>query len=344
MISFEWWPIFFLFFLPWLAWRFMPESKNQTFGALKVPFFEALASLDKKQPITRTGLKKACLILPVTIWILLIMSAAKPMWLAEAVQLSFSGRELMLAVDISKSMEIEDLQLNGKQVDRLTVIKSVLNDFILKRAGDRLGLILFGSQAYLQAPLTFDYQTIRNFLNETPIGIAGSQTAIGDAIGLASKRLKDRPSNSKVLILLTDGANTSGTLTPLQAAQIAKTASLKIYTIAVGANEMTINSPFGGFFGSQKINPSADLDENTLKEVSNLTGGQYFRAENREKLEEIYSLIDKLEPVESAGKKARPRKTLFYYPLGLALFLTLLLLFSKLNMSQAIDLMRGKSL
>lgn len=330
MIEFAWWPVFFLLPLPWLFRRFLPKAPAETQGALKVPFFDVLTSLNKEESLRYLPTpRRTEQIIAILIWVLCVISAAKPIWLSDSIQLPFSGRDLMLAVDISKSMEIEDLQLQGKPVDRLTVIKSVLNNFIPKRAGDRLGLILFGSQAYLQTPLTFDHQTVLSFLNETPIGIAGPQTAIGDAIGLAVKRLENRPNQSKVLILLTDGSNTSGTLSPIQAAEVAQSTSLKIYTIAVGASEMTIHSPLGRFFGSQTINPSHDLDESTLQNIAKMTGGLYFRAENKEELEKIYASIDQFEKIESLGKMARPHKNLFYYPLTLAFILAYILIIYK---------------
>ena len=149
-------------------------------------------------------------------------------------------------------------------------------DFINRRVGDRVGLILFGTQAYLQTPITFDRKTVQTLLDEAVIGLAGDNTAIGDAIGLAVKRLKNQPANSRVLILLTDGANTAGEVSPLKAAELAAANQLKIYTIGVGADEMIVRT----FFGSRKVNPSRDLDENTLVKVAESTGGRYFRARN----------------------------------------------------------------
>lgn len=210
--------------------------------------------------------------------------------------------------------------INGRQVDRLIATKAVMNDFIERRRGDRLGLILFGTQSYLQTPLTFDRKTVRTLMNESTIGIAGNKTAIGDALGLAVKHLRKRPEDSRVLILLTDGANTAGEVPPLQAAQIAKEEGIKIYAIGLGAEEMIERS----FFGSHKVNPSADLDEQTLQEIARLTGGQYFRARNVEELNKIYAILDRLEPVVQEESIFRPSKNLFFWPLGLALLLSLI--------------------
>jgi len=250
-------------------------------------------------------------------WILLVLACTRPQWLGEPIEQAVSGRDLMLAVDLSGSMEVQDFFINKRAVDRLSAIKWVASDFINRRVGDRLGLILFGSQAYLQTPLTFDRKTVITLLNESAIGLAGDNTAIGDAIGLAIKRLKNQPDNSRVLILLTDGANTAGEVTPLKAAELAASNHLKIYTIGVGADEMIIRS----FFGSRKVNPSTDLDENTLVKIAESTGGRYFRARNAEELNNIYMLLDKLEPIEKDKQFFRPRSELYYWPLAIALFL-----------------------
>ena len=202
---------------------------------------------------------------------------------------------------------------------------NALETFIEQRKTDRLGLILFGSQAYLQTPLTFDHQTLQQLLKEAQIGIAGPRTAIGDAIGLALKRLKDRPSDSKVLILLTDGANTAGEISPVQAAELAAQKGLRIYTVGVGADEMVLPGIFGSRFGRRAINPSADLDETTLKEIAEITGGQYFRAKNTDELRRIYELLDELEPAEADPEVFRPINSLFYWPLGLVFVISGLL-------------------
>jgi len=231
-----------------------------------------------------------------------------------------SGRDLLLAVDISGSMETEDMQLGRQVTDRLTAVKAVAGNFIDHREGDRLGLILFGDQAYLQTPLTFDRETVRTLLNEAAIGLAGKSTAIGDAIGLAVKRLRERPAENRVLILMTDGANTSGSVDPLKAADLAAREGVRIYTIGVGADEMLVR----GFFGTQRV-PGTDLDEGTLTAIAQKTGGQYFRARDIEGLQKIYALLDKLEPVSQDEQTFRPVHELYVWPLGAALLLTALL-------------------
>ena len=227
---------------------------------------------------------------------------------------------MMLAVDLSGSMKIDDMQLNGRQVNRLTMTKSVVYDFIQRRVGDRLGLILFADTAYVQAPLTYDRDTVSTLLSEAVIGLVGEQTAIGDAIGLAVKRFDERDESNNVLILLTDGQNTAGNITPEQAKELAINKGVKVYTIGVGADKMLIQS----FFGSREINPSQELDEGMLTDIATSTGGQYFRARNAQELEAIYQQLDALEPIEGETRKMRPLSALFYYPLAAAIMLSAL--------------------
>jgi Ca-activated chloride channel family protein len=217
-------------------------------------------------------------------------------------------------------MAREDFALGGQQADRLTVVKEVARDFIARREGDRVGLVLFGTRPYLQAPLTFDRETVRTLLDEAEIGIAGDETAIGDALGMAVKRLRDRPAESRVLVLLTDGASNAGTLEPLRAAELARDEGIRVHTIGVGADQVAVQ----GFFGSQVVNPSADLDERTLAAIAEMTGGEYFRAKNVEGLDAIYRVIDELEPATAEPLHLRPRHELFQWPLGIALALSLL--------------------
>ena len=207
----------------------------------------------------------------------------------------------------------------NRAVNRLVVVKNVAGKFIQRRRGDRVGLVLFGSRAYLQTPLTFDTETTATLLDESEIGLAGRETAIGDAIGLAVKRLRQDAASERVLILLTDGANTSGEVQPLQAAEFAAREGLTVYTVGVGADEMTVQD----FFGSRVVNPSADLDEDTLRSIAERTGGVYFRARDAEGLAEIYRLLDELEPVESDTESVRPVDELFYWPLSLAYLLAM---------------------
>lgn len=253
------------------------------------------------------------------LWLCIIIAGSQPKWVGDAITLPSSGRDLLLAVDISGSMGTEDMSLNGQMVTRLAAVKAVVGEFVERRRGDRLGLILFGSQAYLQAPLTFDRNTINTLLTETPLGIAGGKTAIGDAIGLSVKRLLDRPAANRVLILLTDGVNNVGEVSPIQAAKLAAQEGITIYTIGFGADEMAVS----GLLFNRTVNPSAELDTETLTEIASLTGGLYQRARSTQELANIYLALDELEPIEVDQETYRPEKSLFFWPLGSALVLSL---------------------
>jgi Ca-activated chloride channel family protein len=298
--------------LPWLMRRWLPESRQRDVQALRVPWFSAVVG-DQEGWLKRPLLAAMAWL----VWSLLIAAAVRPQWVGEIDTLPITGRDLLLAVDISGSMDTQDMVLEQRVVNRLVAVKQVAGEFIQRRRGDRVGLILFGSRAYLQTPLTFDTETTATLLGEAEIGLAGRETAIGDAIGLAVKRLRQDAASERVLILLTDGANTSGEVQPLQAAEFAARENLTIYTVGVGADEMMVRD----FFGSRVVNPSADLDEATLQSIADRTGGQYFRARDAAGLAEIYRLLDELEPVESDVEAVRPVDELFYWPLGLAYLL-----------------------
>jgi len=334
MFEFEWIWMFLFFPLPWAVSVLLPNSEVAS-AALRMPQFRQWLDLQKSLGKTYVSKRKSTAILYLA-WLLLIVAAAKPMWIGDPVSLPVSGRDLMLAIDLSGSMENPDFLLNGEKVDRLTVVKQVAGDFISRREGDRIGLILFGKRAYVQTPLTFDRETVKYMLREAEIGLAGKETAIGDGIGLAAKRLQDRPEESRVVVLLTDGANTAGEIEPIKAAELAKELGLKIYTIGVGADAMEVQS----FFGSRVVNPSADLDEATLTKIAALTGGSYFRAKDTKGLENIYSQLDVLEPAAKEVETLRPQIALFYWPLGFALLLAIL--FALLRSSLFSPLARGK--
>jgi len=305
--------------LPYLIYRLAPPALAAEDAALWVPSLHPFGENRHKRSRRRWPW---WLLLPAALcWLALVMATAQPQWLGEPLELPVSGRDLVLAVDLSGSMDTKDFDLNGETVNRLTALKSVATEFIRRRQGDRLGLILFGEQAYVQTPLTFDRKTVEQFLREAALGLAGDSTAIGDAIGLAVKRLQGGQAQERVLILLTDGANTAGQITPLKAAELAAEKGLKIYTVGIGADEMQVKS----FFFNRTVNPSADLDEKTLTAIAKRTGGRYFRARDTDELEQIYAMLDRLEPVEKAHEVFRPVSALYPWPLGLALFGALLL-------------------
>lgn len=322
MLEFELPWIFYLLPLPLAAYWLLPRARQQQ-SAVRVPFYSELGELTERTK-KGTGNKLLRWITLLLIWMALLTAAAGPTWIGDEISLPSSGRDLLIAVDLSGSMQIEDMKINGKITDRLVAVKSVVSDFISRRKGDRIGLILFGDKAYVQAPLTFDLPTVQRFLEESQIGFAGQQTAIGDAIGLSVKRLRERPGKRHIMVLLTDGSNTAGKVQPLTAARLAAENNIIIYTIGVGADEMLTPGVFGSSFGSRRVNPSADLDEKSLQAIAKKTGGKYFRARNPAELANIYQLLDELEPVEDNEQTFRPTQSLFYWPLAAA-FLTSLL-------------------
>jgi Ca-activated chloride channel family protein len=300
--------------LPWLVYvlRSPMESRGV---ALFVPMAATLAS--QSTDIVR-GSRSARVVFTI-IWLLLVAAAVRPQWLGEPQPVPTTGRRLMLAIDTSGSMATEDM---AGGASRLRVVQSVAGRFIDGRHGDRVGLILFGTEPYLQAPLTADLATVHRFLNEALVGVAGTQTAIGDAIGLAIKRLRaeDRGNGAgeaarqTVLVLLTDGENDAGAMPPLEAAGLAAQAGLRIYTIGVGA------APESRMFGMSAGN--TDLDEDTLKAIAKATGGEYFRATDANALQAVYGRIDRLEPAAGNQQWLRPAEEWFTWPLAAALLLS----------------------
>lgn len=298
--------------LPWLLARWLPPAQQQG-AALFLPFAAAVA--DASLPVGRPVSRPRKLLFAL-VWLLLVLAAIRPQWVGDPEAVAATGRRLLLAVDVSGSMANQDM---AGGATRLQVVQKVAGDFIRRRHGDQVGLILFGTRPYLQAPLTPDLNTVDQFLDEAMIGVAGTQTAIGDAIGLTIKRLKQDPTRSghqddTVLILLTDGSSNAGAMPPLEAARMAAQAGLRIYTIGVGAAAQD------GFFG---IGGNSDLDEDTLKSIAKTTGGEYFRATDVAALEQVYDRIDQLEPSAARQQWYRPRDEWFAWPLELALLLSL---------------------
>ncbi len=315
MIALAWPWMLALLPAPLLARMLVPRAREQKAGALRLPFFAELARAGLVTP-GRPAWRLTRLAVLAFIWTLLVIAAAQPVYVGRPVEVPVEGREIMLVIDLSASMAQRDLSL-ARPMDRLQVVKQVADDFIARRAGDRVGLILFSTRAYVQAPLTLDRRAVRALLAEATIGMTGNNTSIGDAIGLAVKTLRDGPEKERVVVLLTDGANTSGVLDPLQAAAIAAKENLRIHTIGVGSDTGEF-VPFGA------LNPSSDLDEGTLRAISGLTGGKYFRARDQQGLAGIYAEIDKLEPVAGDPQYVRPALTLFFWPLGAALIASFL--------------------
>lgn len=299
--------------LPLLAVWLLPRGKTASAHALRLPH-PGLRLEDSAQPAPVPAWRRW---LALTAWALLVVAAARPQWLGPPEDIARTGRDLLLAVDTSGSMSIEDMQLGATTVPtpRFNAIQAIGADFIERRKGDRVGLILFGSRAYLLVPLTFDLGTVAAQLHESAIGLAGRETAIGDAVGLAVKRLRDRPENQRVLVLLTDGVNNAGELDPRKATELATANHVRIYTIGIGAEAMRVDS----LFGSRVVNPSEDLDEAMLQAMAEQTGGRYFRARNSAELAGIYAAIDQLEPAADKSDNLRPIQELYWPPLALSL-------------------------
>ncbi|MDV6252142.1 VWA domain-containing protein [Vibrio sp. EA2] len=313
-LEFVWWWALILLPLPLLVYKLLPQESQQ--AEIKLAYLPDNTHSNKpKQKLQK--------ILSIAIWTLLIIACARPVWFGDPIEFQPKYRDLMLVVDLSGSMQKEDMNLDGEFTDRLTAVKKVLSDFVAKRKGDRLGVVLFGDHAYLQTPLTADRQAVIQQINQTVIGLVGNRTAMGDGIGLGTKTFVDSDAPQRVMILLSDGGNTAGVLDPLEAAEIAKKYNATIYTVGVGAGEMMVKE----FFMTRKVDTAADLDEKTLTQIAEVTGGQYFRARDAEQLESIYETINQLEPVSSDTQTWRPQSEWFRYPLSTALGLSVLLFF-----------------
>ena len=315
--------------LPWLVARWCPHATRIRHAALRVPYAQQMASLRKTGAIPSPSPLRRWL--PLLAWLFLCIAAARPQQLGAAVQPPRSGRDLMLAVDLSGSMQDQDMRIGDQVVDRLTAIKAVLDDFLTRRRGDRVGLIVFGTRAYAITPLTFDRDSVRQQLADSVVGMAGQETAIGDAIVLAVKRLRAQSpqsdpahaANSRVLILLTDGVSNAGAVAPLKAAEIAAQEHVRIHTIGFGAGD-DLADP-ASLFGMALSMPGMgdSVDEQTLAEIAKMTGGHYFRARDSNELAGIYDQLDRIEPAAHAGIVQRPRIELYPWPLAAALLVGL---------------------
>lgn len=315
MPEFAWPWIILMLPLPWLVRRWMrPASPGQ---ALHLP--QPGLSFSS---VSTGGGRRASSWLLILAWLCLLAAAARPQWIGPPQAQQRSGRALMMAVDLSGSMRTDDMELAGQSVSRFGAVEAIAGDFITRRKGDEMGLILFGSQAFLVTPLTYDLSAVRAQLQGSAVGLAGSETAIGDAIAVAVKRLSALPEQARVLVLLTDGVNNAGSIEPRDAARAAKAAGVRIYTIGIGANRMRIP----GFFGSQLVNPSAGLDADMLTSIATQTGGRFFRATDSHELADAYREIDALEPMPQQGPTLRPRHELFRWPLLVGAFLLLMVI------------------
>ena len=306
-------PWFFLLLpLPWLIRKFLPVHHERK-AAVRVPFMQTLSSLTSLQPKSGVAVAKRpttqWLVLGFT-WLLLVAAMTRPQWLGEPVIEELPMRDLLVAVDLSGSMETRDFTDDeGNSVDRLTAVKQVLDAFFARREGDRVGLILFGSAAFVQAPFTDDLAVVRELLNEAQIRMLGPRTMLGDAMGLAINMFERSEVDERVMIALTDGNDTGSLVPPERAAEIARDNDIVVYTIAIGDPSAV---------GEQA------LDEKTLEKIAEITGGGYFRANDREELEAVYEHLDAVNPRQVETQSYRPLTELYQWPLATAILLTLL--------------------
>lgn len=316
MFDFAWPWLLLCLPLPWLIRAFAPAVRQQGVE-LSTPLYSELHNLQNTQ---HTGLAhwRSRTTIYILIWLLLLLACARPQLHGDLQERPTTGRDLLIAMDVSSSMLYSDMVLDSNSVSRLEFIKYWLGDFISQRTGDRLGLILFGSQAYLQAPLTYDHHSIRTWVKDAQPGIAGNTTSMGDAIGLAIKRLRMHPADHRVLILVTDGANTSGVISPLAAAELAARYQIKIYTVGIGSNQAnTLHELID--------TASLELDEQALKDIAQATAGQYFHVTDSNDLARIQHSISLLEPNTSYQAPRRNSQELYSWPLAAALLLSMLL-------------------
>lgn len=329
MITFEYPYLVLLIFLPFIIRYLLPAIQGLHGDALKVPFIQDFVNIENKGDNNKSRFFSSDNKLNARwwslflVWLFLLLALMRPYMLAEPIRVEGKSRDILMVTDISTSMLEDDFSFQGRRLNRLGAVKAVVSDFANRRVGDKLGLILFGTRAYLQAPLTYDRNAIQEILWSMQAGMAGNSTSIGDALGLAVKTLKNNKESmdNKVIILLTDGENNDGSLSLPQAILMAKNEGIKVYTIGVGGSGFS--SIADAFFG----NMVSGLDEEGLKQLADETKGHYFRADSLESLVNVYKAIDLMEPLMSEQNYIYPRKDLFYIPLLIAFCLASFLMY-----------------
>ena len=307
LLAYPW--VLALFPLPWLVGILLPPRRPAS-TALRVPFGDRLrAASAARSTVQKVARGKTVLFFKTVLWMLLLAALARPQWLEPAVTREMPTRDLLLLVDLSTSMKQEDFtNAAGEKVDRLSAVKEVLGDFLSKRHGDRVGLVVFGEAPFLQAPFTTDLELTRQLLDESAIGMAGPRTAFGDAIGLGVSLFEKSDAPAKTIIALTDGNDTASEVPPVEAARVARQNDIRIHTVAIG-DPTTV--------GEEK------LDEQTLQNVAETAGGSYFFGADRDQLAEIYQELDKIETRTVETISHRPRRDIYYWPLLVMLVLSL---------------------
>lgn len=317
------WPISFLFLLlPIIIYYLLPAKKESALCvALKVPFFKQLQAYESS--VSFSGKNRLSNVFLTLSWICFVFACARPVWYPAVSSIPLEARNIVLSLDVSESMTETDFVLKNQQVDRLTAVKNVVDDFLTKREKDNIGLVLFADEAYTYAPLSYDKKTLKTLLSEVGFNIAGRMTALGDGLALAVQNALKVPAKTRSVILLSDGYANAGVVSVQDAVLLAKKHNIKVYSIGVGSS-----SAIQSFFGMPIPAPST-LDEETLKYIAQQTGGQYFLAQSTDELEKIYKIIDALEQDKSTLKSVRPRKELFFIPLFLGLIFMLIALFKR---------------
>ncbi len=316
MISFLWPWAFLLLPLPLLTGHLLPPGALEQ-GALRYPGYARITALRHR---TNTSRRRRPPLVPTAIWGLLVCALAQPLWIGEDHPEPISGRDLMMLIDVSGSMRKPDFQHQGEAVDRLTVVKTLAARFVEGRRGDRVGLILFGDKPYLRASPSYDYLAIIELIKEAEIALAGESTAIGDAIGLAIKRMRPLRGSSRVIVLLTDGANNEGRIHPKQSASLAAAEHIKIYTIGVGATDTPSPNPYG-IWSSRD---AERFEREVLESLAQTTQGRYFHVLDSDGLQQAYAQLDRLEPALGAEAYKYYAQALYPWPLALALLIHLL--------------------
>lgn len=325
MFHFDWPWFAALLPLPLLIRWLLPYKKKAQVPEIHFPSLERLKKAFPAQSSSGSSLK-CFLTLLFLAWLMLVLALMKPERVDQYAHLKNKGYDLMLAVDISGSMQAVDFSSSTKVLSRLDVAKEVVGKFVRGRQGDRVGLVTFGEHAYLQAPLTLDTISVSRMLNDTVSGMAGNATAIGDAIGLSIRTLRERPEGSRVLVLLTDGEDNASSIPPREAAKLAKKYGIRIYAIGMGKEgPVPFPTNYGGY-GMVEV----PMDEKLLQEIAEMTGGQFFRATDQRALEAIYKKIDQLEKTEAEQTLFLLREPYYQYPLGLSMLILLGLTFYQL--------------
>ena len=296
---------------PLLVWWLAPAYRESR-AALQASFLDRLARLTGRKPLpgaVERPRSRVTVLVIMAVWLCLVLALARPQRFEEAIVQNKPARDLLLAVDLSGSMDTADMKdTGGRPIDRLAAVKQVLGEFLTKREGDRVGLIFFGNAPFVQAPFTDDLEACRQLLDEAQVRMAGPRTMLGDAIGKAIQVFDESPLDEKVLILLTDGNDTGSLVPPVKAAELARDKGIVIHTIAMGDPTTT---------GEEKF------DEETLKAIAAATKGQYFRASNRQELEGVYAELDRITARKVESVSHRPVTDLFHWPLAAALIISL---------------------